>query len=72
MGQRIEYLLTDVLALADVERDLIRDALGDLLAHLIQPVWILSWQVWRKALSLRREWVLRPSCARRASLPHPP
>ena len=42
------------------------------LAHLIQPDWNLSGQVWRKALRLRREWVSRPSCARRASLPHPP
>ena len=42
------------------------------LTHLIQPDWNLSGQVWRKALRLRREWVSRPSCARRASLPHPP
>jgi hypothetical protein len=40
MDQRIEYLLADVLALADVEPDLIRDALGDLLDGFVLTVLI--------------------------------
>ena len=34
--------------------------------------WNLSWQVWRKALNLHKEWVARPSCARRSPEAHPP
>jgi hypothetical protein len=37
MDQRIEYLLADVFALADVEPDLI-DALGDLLDSFVLTV----------------------------------
>jgi hypothetical protein len=40
MDQRIESFLTDVLALADEEPDLILDALGDLLDGFVLTVLI--------------------------------
>ena len=40
MDQCIESFLADVLALADKEPDLIRDALGDLLAGFVLTVLI--------------------------------
>jgi hypothetical protein len=44
----------------------------DQLAHLIQGMAGIRWRVSRKVLKAFKDWVLRPSCPRERTEPHPP